>query len=197
MAQCLILPVNKMWLTVGYKHPWYPKEYKKQTHYGVDCTHKNGKTTLYGCGYGKVIERGYDHVLGNVVVILYPSCQLTDGRIKDVVVRYYHLDRIVAIKGQVVNINTVIGHYGKTGQQVNGSHLHFECDLDCDYPLYTPCLKGNSNLLKASPKGYPDTTIDPTFVFYQKKTSPECQTVSIKYKDSVSECDSRYQILKE
>ena len=73
----------------------------------------------------------------------------------------------------------------------------FECDLDCDYPLYSPCLKGHSNLLKASPKGYPDTTIDPTFVFYQKKTSPECQTVSIKYKDSVSECDSHYQILKE
>ena len=138
---------------------------------------------MYGCGDGKVI--------------LYPSCQLTDGRVKDVVVRYYHLDRIVAIKGQVVTINTVIGHYGKTGQQVKGSHLHFECDLDCDYPLYTPCLKGHSNLLKASPKGYPDTTINPTFVFYQKKTSPECQTVSIKYKDSVSDCDSQYQILKE
>ena len=197
MTQCLILPVNKMLLTVGYKHPWYPTVYKNQTHFGVDCTHKNGKTTLYGCGDGKVIERGYDHVLGNVVVILYPSCLLKDGRVKDVVVRYYHLDRIVVIKGQMVNINTVIGHYGKTGQQVNGSHLHFECDLDCDYPLFTPCLKGHSNILKASPKGYPDTTIDPTFVFYVKKSSPECQSVDIKYNGSVDVSDTFYKVLKE
>ena len=197
MSQCLILPVNKMLLTVGYKNPWYPTVYKNQTHFGVDCVHQKGKTTLYGCGDGTVIERGDDHVLGNVVVIHYPSCLLTDGRVKDVVVRYYHLDRIVVIKGQMVNINTVIGHYGKTGQQVNGSHLHFECDLDCDYPLFTPCLKGHSNILKASPKGYPDTTIDPTFVFYQKKSSPECQMVSIKYEDSVSVSDSHYKILNE
>lgn len=195
MIQKLIAPVNKMMLTVGYKHPWYKTAYNGQTHYGVDVVHANGKTHLYGCGYGVVTHCGYDHVCGNVLAIQYPNCQLTDGRVLDLVVRYFHMDRIVVQVGDEVDIDTLLGYYGRTGQQVNGSHLHFEVDYDYNYPEYTPCLKGNSNILKASPKGYPDTTLNPCLVFYLKKSYPEYQTVLIKYPDSVSNSDKNYKTL--
>lgn len=194
--QRLILPLNKCMLTVGYKTSWYPKNYKGQTHYGVDMVHRDRKTTLYGCGDGVVSHRGYDEVLGNIVIVKYPNCELTDGRVKNVVVRYYHMDKISVKVNDKVDINTVLGYYGKTGVQVNGSHLHVECDLDYDYPHYTPCLKGHSNILKASPKGYPDTTINPIMVFYIKESSPEKQMVAIKYPDSVSKKDSEYNLLR-
>lgn len=195
MVQCLILPVNKSLLTVGYKNEWYPTHYRGQTHYGVDVVHANGKTHLYGCGDGVVTHCGYDHVCGNVVVIQYPNCKLVDGRVLDLVVRYFHMDKISVKVGDEVDINKLLGYYGKTGQQVNGSHLHLEVDFDYNYPEYTPSLKGNSNILKASPKGYPDTTLNPCDVFYLKKSPPECQSVAIKYHDSVSKTDINYKTL--
>lgn len=195
MCQKLILPLNKCMLTVGYKNEWYPRKYRGQTHYGVDMVHRDGITTLYGCGNGKVFLCGYDNICGNVLIVKYENCILKDGRIKNIVVRYFHLDRLCVKNGDDVDINTVLGYYGRTGVQVNGSHLHVEVDTDFDYPEYTPCLKGNSNILKASPKGYPDTTINPTYVFYIKESNPEKQNVGIKYQDSVSKSDMNYNKL--
>lgn len=196
MYQKLILPINKCMLTVGYKNSWYPKNYRGQIHYGVDMVHRDGLTTLYGCGEGVVSHCGYDEVCGNVLIVKYANCLLKDNRLKNIVVRYFHLDRLNVRVGDKINIDTVLGYYGKTGVQVNGAHLHVECDLDYDYPSYTPCLKGNSNILKASPKGYPDTTINPTLVFYIKESSPEKQMVGVKYSGSVSQSDLKYEKLR-
>lgn len=192
MGQFLILPINQTQLTVGYKHPWYGTRYKNQIHYGVDAVHKKGKTYLYGCGDGKVVLRGHDHVLGNVLVVRYNDVIWRNGTVKDVVVRYYHLDRICVKLGEKVNTETLIAYYGRTGSQVSGSHIHYEVDYDVDFPQYTPCLKGHSNIMKASPKNYPDTTLNPTMIFRVKKTHPEYQTVTIKYPTSVDESDLDY-----
>lgn len=197
MVQCLILPINQMDLTVSYKHPWYGERFNGQIHYGIDCVHKYGITNLYGCGDGVVVFRGFDHVLGNTLGIRYDNVQLVDGRILDVIVRYYHLDRICVEVNDKVNINTLVGRYGRTGTQVLGSHLHCEVDYDVLWPTYTPCLKGNSNILKATPHYYPDTTLNPMNVFYMKKSKPECQTVTIKYPLSVEGEQANYQVLKE
>jgi len=110
MVQFLILPVNKSLITCGYKHPWYGTRYKNQTHYGVDVVHRDGKTHLYGCGDGVVVLRGNDHICGNVLAIRYNNVKLKDGRVLDLIVRYYHLDRICVKLGERVNTEKLLGH---------------------------------------------------------------------------------------
>lgn len=179
MLQQLILPINQMQVTVGYKHPWYTRT-QKRTHHGVDAVHAKGKTYLYACGNGKVTHKGYDNVLGNVVAVQYPQVFCADGVTRDLVVRYFHLDRLTCTIGQSVNTETVLGYYGNTGRYSQGAHLHFEVDTDYHYPQYTPELSKSSNIFKASPTGYPDTTINPVQVFFVKKDAPEWQSVEGK-----------------
>ena len=179
MRQQLILPINKMEVTVGYKHPWYNRT-QKRTHHGVDAVHANGKTHLYACGNGVVTHKGKDNVLGNVVAIKYPNVYCADGVTRNLVVRYFHLAKITCTVGQQVNTDSLIGYYGNTGKYSNGAHLHLEVDTDYDYPQYTPELSKSSNIFKASPTGYPDTTINPTKVFFIKNAAPEWQSVKGK-----------------
>lgn len=200
MAQRLALPVNQMRITVGYKHPWYPKNpsTKGLTHYGVDCTYINtSKTTLYGLGVGEVTHIGMDTLLGGCVVVKYLNCECTDGKIRNLAVRYYHMDSISVKKGQKVTLDTKLGHMGNKGKYSSGRHLHFEIDTDINYPQYTPTLKVSSNIAKAGT----DSTINPTLALWIKRSHPENQQVMSPYtpdKDrnpSVDYKDLEYKIM--
>ena len=112
MVQKLILPINACRLTATYKS----KNYKKQmgyTHYGVDMTDKNKKDkNVWASGVGEVLETGWSNSGGNVVVVLYKDCLLTDGTVRDLVIRYYHLAKIICKKGQKTSKDTWLGLYG-------------------------------------------------------------------------------------
>lgn len=195
MAQKLILPINKMEITVGYKHPWYNRT-QKRTHHGIDAVHGGGKTHLYACGVGKVTHCGRDNVLGNVVAVVYKDVLCADGKVRDLAVRYFHMASIKCKVGQTTTTDTLLGYYGNTGQYSQGAHLHCEVDTDINYPHYTPELKGNSNVFKAGI----DSTINPTQVFFIKKQAPEWQTVCGKAiyggtDGSWSACDTAYKTL--
>ena len=102
MAQKLILPINNTRITAGYKNNNYKQQFG-YTHYGVDMTDKNRRNyTVWGSGIGEVVETGWSSSGGNVIVVIYRDCLLTDGTVKDLVFRYYHLSAIYVKKGQKI-----------------------------------------------------------------------------------------------
>lgn len=172
MAQKLILPINNTRITAGYKNPNYKKEFG-YNHYGMDLTDKDRKdTTIWGSGVGEVVEAGWSDSGGNVVVIAYKNCELPNGSVKDLVMRYYHLDSIKVSKGQKITKDTRIGVYGNTGAS-SGAHLHIEIDTDTKYPCHTPQISKNSGILKSGT----DSTLNPANVLWCKTTAPDNQSV--------------------
>ena len=170
--QKLILPLNSCRITASYKSKNY-KNLFGYTHYGIDMTDKNRRTlTVWGSGIGEVVETGWSDSGGNVVVVIYSDCLLTDGTVRDLVFRYYHLDKITCKKGDRINKDSRLGLYGNTGAS-SGAHLHLEVDVDCDYPCYTPQISKNSGVLKRGT----DSTIDPIRCLYVKSSSPDWQSV--------------------
>ena len=170
--QKLILPLNSCRITASYKSKNY-KNLFGYTHYGIDMTDKNRRTlTVWGSGIGEVVETGWSDSGGNVVVVIYRDCLLTDGTVRDLVFRYYHLDKITCKKGDRINKDSRLGLYGNTGAS-SGAHLHLEVDVDCDYPCYTPQISKNSGVLKRGT----DSTIDPIRCLYVKSSSPDWQSV--------------------
>ena len=100
MSQKLILPINKCRVTASYKNINYRKEFG-YTHYGCDFTDLNKKDkTIWASGNGTVAEAGWSNACGNVVIVIYPSCILANGKVLDLVARYYHLAKITVKKGQ-------------------------------------------------------------------------------------------------
>ena len=190
MSQKLILNLNQARITAGYKN----KNYKKQfgyTHYGVDMTDKNKKDkTVWANGVGEVLETGWSNSGGNVVVVLYKDCLLTDGTVRDLVIRYYHLAKITCEKGQKTTKDTRLGYYGNTGAS-SGDHLHIEVDTDArvKYACYTPQIGKNSGVLKSGT----DTTINPTKCLYVKKSKPDSQSIASSGYDTVLASDLDYQ----
>lgn len=189
MAQKLILPINKAVITAGFKNANYKKQFGF-VHYGVDMVEQNGTTTVWGSGKGTVIAKGYDNVLGNVVVVKYLDVQLKDGTVvKGVIQRIFHLSSINVIVGQAVTKDTVLGKYGNTGIYSAGAHLHVEFDTDLNYPTYSPTLSGSSNIIKAGT----DTVLNPVNVMFVKKTTPDFQTVTgSSSSDARTAADSAY-----
>ena len=170
--QKLILPLNSCRITASYKSKNY-KNLFGYTHYGIDMTDKNRRTlTVWGSGIGEVVETGWSDSGGNVVVVIYRDCLLTDGTVRDLVFRYYHLDKITCKKGDRINKDSRLGLYGNTGAS-SGAHLHLEVDVDCDYPCHTPQISKNSGVLKRGT----DSTIDPIRCLYVKSSSPDWQSV--------------------
>ena len=191
MSQKLILPINKCRITAGYKNANYTREFG-YTHYGVDMTDKDRRDyTVYASGKGKVTHTGFNSSGGNVVVIVYRDCQLTNGDTSDIVLRYFHLKSIKVKVGQNVNKDTIIGLYGNTGYS-SGAHLHLECDTDVNYPNYTPQIASSSSnsVLK---KGIASTMLNPTQVLYVKKTRPDYQSVVSSGYNTVSKSDLNYK----
>ena len=191
MAQRLILPINKMRVTAGYKNAKYKQQFG-YTHYGVDVTDaKRTDKTVWASGKGIVTHCGWHPTGGNVIVIVYKDCKLVTDAVKDIVIRYYHLDKILVKAGQEVTKDTRIAYYGNTGAS-SGAHLHFEVDTDTKYPNYTPQTSKSNNVLKAGI----DSTINPRVVLWCKRSNPDCQHVTDSGYSTVGLSDINYSIIE-
>lgn len=173
MAQKLILPINDARLTSGYKNANYQKQFGF-VHYGIDLTSASGKKTIYGCGNGTIVACGTDSLFGGTVVISYDDCVLTDGTVKGIIQRIYHLDVVSVKTGQKITKDTVLGQYGNTGAYSTGAHLHLEFDTDVKYPCYTAGIAKDGTIIK---RGTATSFIDPLTVMHVKKTAPDYQSV--------------------
>lgn len=186
--QKLILPINCVRLTSGYKNANYKKEFG-YTHYGVDMTDKARKDyTIWGSGVGEVTHCGWHPSGGNVVVIVYRDCILTNGVVRDLAFRYFHLSKINVKVGQKITKDTRIGLYGNTGASA-GAHLHLEVDTDVKYPNYTPQTSRSNDVLKAGT----DSTINPVLALWVKKSAPDYQSVTNSGYNTVASNDLKYQ----
>ena len=191
MAQKLILPINKCRVTAGYKNANYKRDFG-YNHYGADLTDRaKSDRTIWASGVGEVTHAGWSNSGGHVVIVVYRNCELADGRVKDIAVRYYHLDKIYAKVGQKTTKDTKLGLYGNTGSS-SGAHLHIECDTDIKYPNYTPQIAKNSGILKAGT----DSTLNPAIVFFAKASSPDWQEVFNSGYDTVASSDLAYKTIK-
>lgn len=186
--QRLILPINSMRLTAGYKNANYRKQFG-YSHYGIDMTDKaKSNKTVWGSGNGEVTHCGWHPSGGNVVVVVYRDCELTNGQVRDLAVRYYHLEKINVKVGQKITKDSRLGLYGNTGAS-SGAHLHIEIDTDVKYPNYTPQTGKSNDVLKAGS----DSTINPVTALWVKKTSPDNQSVTNAGYDTVASSDLQYK----
>lgn len=178
MSQRLVLPLNDLRVTAGYKNPQY-LAYWKFAHYGMDCT--SPSTTVYACGNGEVVACGQDGPdltgansrLGNVIVIVYKDVLCNDGKVRNLTCRMYHFAAIRTSVGQKVTKDTVIGYYGNTGANTTGAHLHIEFDTDINYPTlaYGVSVKSinriiNTQAVYKQAGGLADSTINPSQVWF-------------------------------
>lgn len=185
-TQKLILPIADMRLTAAYKNEAY-RAYFGFSHYGVDCTSKSGNTALYALGNGRVIAAGLDGTkgeksgLGYVAVVVYPNCEVRGRDVPcDLVCTYFHMREMPAVKaGDTVSAATLLGHYGNTGGNTTGAHLHIQFDTDTGYPLHCAGIgAANSQILKA---GTVDSTVDPLDVLYLGEGQSLMSDVDPKY----------------
>ena len=188
MAQKLILPINNCRITSGYKNSNYRAQFG-YTHYGVDMTDKNRRNlTVWASGVGEVKLTGWSNSGGNVVIVVYKDCLLTDGTVKDLTIRYYHLDKIYVKTGDRVSKDSRLGLYGNTGASA-GAHLHLEIDEDTKYYQYTPQIGKDNGVLK---KGT-DSTINPTKCLYVKTSAPDYQSIMGASYDTLTTSDINYK----
>lgn len=178
--QFLILPINKAKLTASMStlnttDPYYRKF--GFYHYGNDFVSTVGDRIIWGSGNGKVVGRGWDNVVGNVLVVQYDNCQnAKTGAIQDVVIRYFHLASFNVKVGDAVTKDTKLGVYGNTGSTKMALHLHLEIDTDTKNFLYSPTVL-RSNYLKGRALGANAQTIQSAINwFYQKQSAPDNQT---------------------
>lgn len=184
--QRLILPINQMFVTAAYKTPAYRKRFGF-THYGYDATSLSGTPLVYASGEGKVLFTGKDSIVGNVVAaIYYDVLNHKTNTSADLIMRYFHLDKILVQDNQDITKDTQIGFYGNTGKYSTGAHLHFEFDSDTDWPLYTSTLSANASLMRAA---ITDTSLDPAEILHIKSSAPDNQRVVA---DSSSYYNERY-----
>ncbi len=89
----------------------------KTTHYhtGIDISAPIGSSVV-PAREGRVIETGYDRILGNYVIVLHDGGYQT---------HYAHLKNVSVQLNQEVSSSMIIGEVGNTGLST-GPHLHFE-----------------------------------------------------------------------
>ena len=183
--QRLILPINSMRLTAGYKNANYRKQFG-YSHYGIDMTDKaKSDKTVWGSGNGEVTHCGWHPSGGNVVVVVYRDCELTNGQVRDLAVRYYHLEKINVKVGQKITKDSRLGLYGNTGAS-SGAHLHIEWKKR---RMSAGRAGKSNNVLKAGS----DSTINPVTALWVKKTSPDNQSVTNAGYDTVASSDLQYK----
>ena len=177
MSQYLVLPINDLEMTAGYKNEAYRKAWG-WVHYGIDCVSGRGVNLVYACGNGEVIACGQDGAelsgalsrLGLVVVVVYRDVLCSDGKVRDLAARCYHFDRVNVRVGDRVSKDTVLGFYGMTGANTSGAHLHFELDADILHPCNAPGIKAGGKIINTYSNvekyGLADTTIHPEKVWF-------------------------------
>lgn len=175
MSQKLILPINQALLTASMKTQAYLDRFHF-VHYGVDLVSSRGERTVYASGEGTVLDTGTDSVVGNVVAVVYPQAQGRDGGSVDLVLRYFHLERILVKKGNAVNKDTQIGRYGNTGSLKMAPHLHLEADADTAHPLFSPTVLRSSFLHGRSAGANDETIRNPIDWLFCKQSPPDCQS---------------------
>lgn len=191
MAQRLIMPLNRAKINAGLRNKNYEKQFG-WVHYGLDMSDKNRKDfTIWGSGIGVITHCGWHKSGGNVVVAVYKNCELPNGQVKDVAMRYYHLDKIYVKVGDKITKDTKLGLYGNTGTS-SGAHLHLETDFDIKYPNYTPQMgrSGNNNVLMA---GNDKTLVHPNQVLWVKTTAPDNQAIYDSGYDTVAKSDLAFK----
>lgn len=169
MAQKLSLPFQKPVLSAAYKHPLY-RAYHGYTHYGWDMGCDEPGYAVLSPGAGRVVAAGMDGRrlhgvgagLGNCIVLILSGVQFSDGSVRDVACRMFHLDSVSVRAGQVVRRGDKLGEYGATGAGKWGRHLHIEFDTDTQYPAYAVGVAGSGRVIKC---GTVDSTVDPARLF--------------------------------
>ncbi len=118
-AKLLNLPFEKNWPVRGHITTYFSRY-----HLGIDIATFRG-TPIHPFASGVVKEAGWfgGNSFGNAIVIAH-----TDGW----ETLYGHLDKIFVQVGQEVNLASVIGAVGSTGNST-GPHLHFQLTKDGRY----------------------------------------------------------------
>ena len=113
---------NKPWIVGTFIPNQYINETHPQGHEGVDLKAPRN-SPIYPIGPGTVIEARSYNKGGNTCKISHE-----DGR----VISYYaHMDKCNVSPGTEVNMNTVIGTVGDSGNaKERGAHLHYEVKVD-------------------------------------------------------------------
>jgi murein DD-endopeptidase MepM/ murein hydrolase activator NlpD len=88
-------------------------------HNGIDISTSRSGDPVLASADGKVVQSGYDHSLGNYLILQHSHGFFT---------RYGHLQSFRATKGQKVQQGQVIAMLGNTGK-TTGPHLHYEVHL--------------------------------------------------------------------
>lgn len=184
MPQKLILPINNALLTASWKSQRYQEKFGL-IHYGADLISATRNTLVYALGSGRVLEAGWDRVLGNSVVVQYTNAfRHTNNTARNLICRIYHLDQILTRKGAILTKDTRLGYYGSTGQLTTGPHLHIEVDTDVKYPFHTPTVIGRTTLFFGRNYGATDATMSNPLEWLHCKTSaPDGQSYAIQNTD--------------
>lgn len=152
MSQLLFFPMEKGYLSTGFKNADYAKA-NGFPHFGIDMDEwaANGFDVLAG-GSGVVLgtEKNANSI-GGVVVIRYEDVyNPTTKKVQDLIARYLHLSEIKVKKGERVTSYQPIGHV--LGDHPWWNHIHLELDTDTAYPFNTPQVsEGASRLLIRNP----------------------------------------------
>lgn len=130
-------PLRSIQITSPYGYRKDPFTGKKKFHGGLDLHARNDE--VLAMMEGVVVKVGQDKTSGKYVTLRHGNYTVS----------YYHLSRILTVKGAVVRPRDVVGITGTTGRST-GEHLHITCKLD-----------GKS--------------VDPSILFdYIKSTQQEC-----------------------
>lgn len=172
----LILPINDAMLTASMKTEAYTKRFSC-VHYGVDLISRQRDRVVFASGKGTVVACGVDRVVGNVVAIRYPSAEnRKTGKTCDLILRYFHLDRVNVMEGQAVTKDTILGLYGETGSMTVGRHLHLEADADTMHPLHSPTVLRSDFLRGRAESAHDRTVVNPVDWLHCKTSKPDFQS---------------------
>jgi murein DD-endopeptidase MepM/ murein hydrolase activator NlpD len=101
-------------ITSSYGYRWSPFSRGRSFHDGLDIAAPMG-TPIKPAMAGRVESVGYDNVYGNFVIVRHSEGYKT---------LYGHMESYDVRSGAYVDVDSVIGYVGNTGQST-GAHLHF------------------------------------------------------------------------